>query len=149
MNGPPSAPAKSPAFKVQEAKSGVATSRFTCTFSRPLNLATSPIAAAASSLNIIYAVGLRPVIEGAGGDPQKASLQEHTFTGSGTLTIVKKEGTSAGGSGGGGNATKTGVVPGATHSPGAGGNSGGTSPSIEDILKTQEQIDTLVKVHVA
>ncbi|KAF9130542.1 hypothetical protein BGW39_002952 [Mortierella sp. 14UC] len=147
MNGPPSAPATPPAFKVQTAKSGIVTSRFTCTFSRPLNLATSPIAATASSVKIIYAVGLRPVVAGAGGDPQKAAIQEHTFTGSGTLPIVKKDGTSAGGSGGGGNATKTGTVPGATRTPGAGGHNGGTSPSTEDLLKTQEQIETLVKVH--
>ncbi|KAG0277862.1 hypothetical protein BGZ95_005206 [Linnemannia exigua] len=147
MNGTPSAPAAVPAFKVQAGKSGLAASRFTCTFSRPLNLATSPIAATAASVNIIYAVGMKPVVAGAGGDPQKATLQAHTFVGSGTLTIVKKEGTSAGGSGGGSNTTKTGTLPGATHTPGVGGNNGGSSPSTEELLKTLEQIGTLVKVH--
>ncbi|KAF9281947.1 hypothetical protein BGZ88_011282 [Linnemannia elongata] len=150
MNGPPSAPATPPAFKIQTPKSGFITTatpkRFTCTFSRPLNLATSPIAPTAASVNIIYAVGLRPVVAGAGGDPQKASIQEHTFTGFGSLKIAQKEGTSAGN----GTATKTGTVPGATHTPGTGtgtGGGGNTSPSIEELLRTQEQIDTLIKVH--
>ncbi|KAG0376126.1 hypothetical protein BGX24_008256 [Mortierella sp. AD032] len=146
-NGTPSAPAATPAFKVQAPKSGLVASRFTCTFSRPLNLATSPIAATATSVDIIYAVGLRPVVPGAGGDPQKATLQAHSFVGTGTLTIVKKEGTSAGNKGDGGNATKTGTVPGATHTPGVGGNNGGTSPSTEELLRAQDQIETLVKVH--
>ncbi|KAF9145213.1 hypothetical protein BGX30_009959 [Mortierella sp. GBA39] len=150
MNGPPSPLATPPAFKIQPPKSGFITTatpkRFTCTFSRPLNLATSPIAATAASVHIIYAVGLTPVVAGAGGDPQKASIQQHTFTGFGSLEIAKKEGTSAG------NGTAS-AVPGATPTPGKGtgtgsnGSGGSTSPSIEDILETQEQIDTLTKVH--
>ncbi|KAF9140355.1 hypothetical protein BG015_001697 [Linnemannia schmuckeri] len=153
MNGSPSALATPPAFKIQEPKSGFITAatpkRFTCTFSRPLNLVTSPIASTAASVNIIYAVGLRPVVAGAGGNPQKATIQVHTFTGSGSLNIVKKEGTSAGN----GTVTKTSAVPGATHTPGSGTGSGGnggggsTSPSSEELLRTQEQIDTLIKVH--
>lgn len=153
MNGPPSAPATPPAFKIQTPKSGFITTatpkRFTCTFSRPLNLATSPIAGTASSVNVIYAVGLRPVVAGAGGDPQKASIQEHTFTGSGSLQIVKKEGTSAG-SAGNGTATRTSAAPGATNTPGTGtgDNAGGSnSPSTEELLSTQDQIKTLVEVH--
>lgn len=65
--------------------------------------------------------------------------------------IAKKEGTSAGN----GTATKTSAVPGATHTPGTGTGTGtggngdgeGTSPSTEDLLRAQEQIDTLIKVH--
>ncbi|KAF9543811.1 hypothetical protein EC957_000425 [Mortierella hygrophila] len=149
MNGPPSPLANPPAFKIQTPKSGFITTatpkRFTCTFSRPLNLATSPVAATAASVHIIYAVGLQPVVAGAGGDPQKASIQQHTFTGSGSLEITKKEGTSAGN----GTATTASAAPGATHTPGTGsdGGGGGTSPSTEEILETQEQIDTLTKVH--
>ncbi|KAG0293895.1 hypothetical protein BGZ96_002118 [Linnemannia gamsii] len=150
MNGPPSAPATPPAFKIQIPKSGFITAstpkRFTCTFSRPLNLATSPIAGTAASVNVIYAVGLRPVVGGAGGDPQKASIQEHTFTGSGSLQIVKKAGTSAG-SAGNGTATLTSAAPGATNAPGTGTGGGSTSPSTEELLRTQDEINTLVKVH--
>jgi hypothetical protein len=153
MNEPPSAPATPPAFKIQTPKSGFITTatpkRFTCTFSRPLNLATSPIAGTATSVKIIYAVGLSPVVAGAGGDPQKASIQQHTFTGSGSLQIVQKEGTSAGGTGNG-TVTGTNAAPGATHTPGkgTGGNGrGSTSPSIEELLRTQDQINTLIKVH--
>ncbi|KAF9094679.1 hypothetical protein BGX23_001743 [Mortierella sp. AD031] len=152
-NGPPNVPAAPVAFKVQESKSGLQATRFTCTFSRPLNLTTSPIAETATSVRVIYAVGLRPVVAGAGNDPQKAQLQAHTFTGSGTVTILRKEGTSAGGTGNGnGTATPTqsggtGTVPGpgATHTPGGGQT--GTSSNAEDLLRAQEQIDTLVKVH--
>ncbi|KAF8947823.1 hypothetical protein BGZ47_007747 [Haplosporangium gracile] len=153
MNGPPSALVTPPAFKIQVPKSGFITAatpkRFTCTFSRPLNLATSPIAATAASVNIVYAVGLKPVVTSAGEDPQKATIQEHTFTGSGSLMIVKEEGSSAGD----GTVTKTSAVPGATHTPGpatgTGGNGGGgsMSPSTEEFLRTQEQIDTFIKVH--
>ncbi|KAF9085444.1 hypothetical protein BGX29_001947, partial [Mortierella sp. GBA35] len=152
-NGPPNVPAAPVAFKVQQSKSGLQATRFTCTFSRPLNLTTSPIAETATSVRVIYAVGLRPVVAGAGNDPQKAQLQAHTFTGSGTVTILRKEGTSAGGTGNGnGTATSTqsggtGTVPGpgATHTPGGGQT--GTSSNAEDPLRAQEQIDTLVKVH--
>ncbi|KAG9061161.1 hypothetical protein KI688_007499 [Linnemannia hyalina] len=150
MNGPPSPLTNPPAFKIQTPKSGFITTatpkRFTCTFSRPLNLATSPIAATAASVHIIYAVGLKPVVAGAGGDPQKASIQQHTFTGFGSLEITKKEGASAGN----GTATTASAVPGATHTPGTGSNGGGsTSPNVEEILETQEQIDTLIKVHAS
>ncbi|KAF9967171.1 hypothetical protein BGZ70_010514, partial [Mortierella alpina] len=96
MNGLPVAKSTPVPFKVVPQKSGIspANSQFRCTYSRPLNIASSPLTATATSINVIYAVGLQPVTADATSDPQKAVLRKHTFAGSGVLTIVKKAGSS-------------------------------------------------------
>ena len=83
------------AFSVQSAKSQLLGQVFTCTFSRPLNLATSSISATTSTLNVIYAVGLTPVT-GSATNPQGAKLVQHDFQGPETLTIVRQDGSSTG-----------------------------------------------------
>ncbi|KAF9343772.1 hypothetical protein BGX26_005222 [Mortierella sp. AD094] len=95
-NGDPT-PSTSVAFKIQQDKSGLSSSNmdFTCTFSRPLDLSVAPIASTASSVNVIFAVGLQPVEDAENGDPQEAVIQQHTYTGFGTLTIQRKSGLSS------------------------------------------------------
>ncbi|KAG0011721.1 hypothetical protein BGZ80_000459 [Entomortierella chlamydospora] len=90
-------PSASIAFNVQQAKSGLSSSNFdfTCTFSRPLDLSVAPIASTASSINVIYAVGLQPVKDAENGDPQQAAIQQHTYTGHGVLAIQRKSGLSS------------------------------------------------------
>lgn len=121
------------------------TKLFTCTYSRPLNLTTSPIAATATAINVIFAVGLQAV---QGTNPQTAVLQQHTFTGTGSLTIVRKDGSSSDGGG----------VKGPSPTTPAGGsngnNSGGTTDpngdpqaSLEDILARELLYNQLVKAH--
>ncbi|KAF9921535.1 hypothetical protein FBU30_008399 [Linnemannia zychae] len=143
MNGPPTALPTS-AFKVQQAKSGVTSNRFMCTFYRPLLLSTSTITSDLKTIGIVFAVGMKPPIPGANGDPQKASFQEHTFTGSGALVIARKEGSS----------TDYMPTPSATptpkptRTPGAGtGNS--PSPDAAEVVRTQEQIDALILSHAS
>ncbi|KAF9344263.1 hypothetical protein BGX26_004591, partial [Mortierella sp. AD094] len=90
-------PSASVAFNIQQAKSGLSSSNlgFTCTFSRPLDLSVAPIALTASSIKVIYAVGLQPVKDAESGDPQQAAVQQHTYTGHGELTIQRKSGSSS------------------------------------------------------
>lgn len=94
-NGQPSVSTSAVAFQVHQNKSGLSSSNldFTCTFSRPLNLATAPIASTATSINVIYAIGLQ--VASGSGDPQHTKIQKHVFTGHGTLNIQRKQGSSS------------------------------------------------------
>ncbi|KAF9310987.1 hypothetical protein BGZ91_006941, partial [Linnemannia elongata] len=76
-NGEPSVLTDTVAFQVHQNKSGLSSSNldFTCTFSRPLNLATAPIASTATSINVIYAIGLQTA--SGSGDPQYTKIQKH------------------------------------------------------------------------
>ena len=121
------------------------TKLFTCTYSRPLNLTTSPIAATATAINVIFAVGLQAV---QGTDPQTAVLQQHTFTGTGSLTIVRTDGSSSGSGGVKGPAPTT---PGGGST---GNNTGGTTDpdgdsqaSLDEILARAALYSKLVKAH--
>ncbi|KAI7828151.1 hypothetical protein BC939DRAFT_474880 [Gamsiella multidivaricata] len=150
MNGTPSVTSATVPFKIQPLKSGVtsSTKQFTCTFSRPLSLATAPITTAATSVNVIYAVGLQAVKADAGGDPQKATFQRHAFTGHGALTITKKEGGSLDGFN---STTPTkGGNSGTVGSGGSTGNGSGSDSNTEDleqILAAQQLYERLVKAH--
>ncbi|KAF9940124.1 hypothetical protein BGZ67_008303 [Mortierella alpina] len=137
MNGLPTARTTPVPFKVVPQKSGLspANSQFRCTYSRPLNITTSPLTATASSINVIYAVGLQPVIADATGDPQKAVLRKHTFASSGVLTIVKKAGSSL-------------DDLGSQKPPGGGnGTTGDGNNSLQDILKAERLYTNLLKAH--
>ncbi|KAF9202871.1 S-methyl-5-thioribose-1-phosphate isomerase [Haplosporangium sp. Z 27] len=138
-NGAPS-PLASVAFKVQQPKSGITSSTkdFTCTFSRPLNLSTSPIAATATSVNVIYAVGLKPVKDAANGNPQQAMIQQHTYTGHGTLMIQRKEGSSS-------DTNNTVTAPPPTQ--GSSGNSTSDDSGSDQALAAEILYDKLVKAH--
>ncbi|KAF9574289.1 hypothetical protein EC968_007058 [Mortierella alpina] len=137
VNGLPIAKPTPVPFKVVPQKSGVspANSQFRCTYSRPLNIATSPLTASATSINVIYAVGLQPVTADATGDPQKAVLRKHTFASSGVLTIVKKEGSSLDDLG--------------TQTPPGGGNgtTGDGNNNLKDILEAQRLYVNLIEAH--
>ncbi|KAG0328847.1 hypothetical protein BGZ99_004335 [Dissophora globulifera] len=93
-NRPPSVLTDTVSFQVLDNKSGISSSSkdFTCTFSRPLSLATAPIMLTATSINVIFAVGLETV--SGPRDPQKATIQQHAFTGYGVLNIQRKQGAS-------------------------------------------------------
>ncbi|KAG0306285.1 S-methyl-5-thioribose-1-phosphate isomerase [Dissophora globulifera] len=141
-NGPPLVRSTTPPYQIQAQKSGLqATSTaFTCTFSRALDLTTAPIATTATSINVIFAVGLQTVRPAANGDPQKAEIQQHAYTGKGVLTIVRKNGASLDGF----NAT----APSTTGN--GGGNSGvvGTgSGELKDELALAIKMDRLVRAH--
>ncbi|KAI8346417.1 hypothetical protein B0O80DRAFT_430897 [Mortierella sp. GBAus27b] len=131
-NGTPSVVSKTAAFTVQQSKSKVdpSTKAFTCTFSRPLSLSTSTIGSTASSFNVIFAIGLQTVQMGSSSDPQQATLQKHTYTGHGALTIVRKNGSS-----GASNAT----------APPSGGTP--SSDNLDQLLANQRAYDKLVKAH--
>ncbi|KAF9584514.1 S-methyl-5-thioribose-1-phosphate isomerase [Lunasporangiospora selenospora] len=122
-------------FVVQAPKSGFLTSanQFTCTFSRPLNLTGSPIATTATSINVIYAMGLVPV---QGGDnPQAAALRKHAYTGMGSLPIQRKDGSSTDSVG---NPSPMPENPGSPN-PGTG--------SPEDVIANQELGARLIRAH--
>ncbi|KAG0016872.1 hypothetical protein BGZ81_011015 [Podila clonocystis] len=140
MNGRPSPVAEAIVpFKVQPVKSGFPASTgpkvFTCTYSRPLNLTTSPITSTATSIPVIFAIGLDTV--SGPNDPQTASFQMHVYTGKGTLAIVRKEGSSL-----------DGITP-----PTPGGDEGkgkpneGTDTSRDEILARQKKISDMTKAH--
>ncbi|KAF9960396.1 hypothetical protein BGZ72_007054 [Mortierella alpina] len=136
MNGLPLAKAGAVPFKVVPQKSGLssANNQFRCTYSRPLNIATSPLTAAATSIDVIYAVGLQPVTADATGDPQKAVLRKHTFASSGLLTIVKKDGSSSDDVG--------------TQPPPAGGNgTTGDGNDLKNILEAEKLYTNLLEAH--
>ncbi|KAG0314167.1 hypothetical protein BGZ97_009568 [Linnemannia gamsii] len=138
-NGQPSVSTSAVAFQVQKNKSGLSSSNldFTCTFSRPLNLATAPIASTATSINVIYAIGLQTA--SGSGDPQHTKLQKHAFTGHGVLNIQRKEGASS-------DANNT-VTP-VSGTGGSGSTNGETAQSELNKLLADERIYTLlVKVH--
>ncbi|KAK3820473.1 MAG: hypothetical protein J3Q66DRAFT_171375 [Benniella sp.] len=135
-NGTPTVVSSSVAFTVVTEKSKVdaSTKAFTCTFTRPLSLSTSTIPSSATSINVIFAIGLQAV-QGASGDPQQATFQKHTYTGTGVLPIVKKEGS-------GGNTT--------TPPPSGGGNgdgSGGSDVDPDKLIENAKQYEKLVKAH--
>ncbi|KAF9400713.1 hypothetical protein BGZ94_005392, partial [Podila epigama] len=144
-NGRPSVSAGTPVpFKVETVKSGFSLTNggpkiFSCTYSRPLNLVSSPIDATATSVPVIYAIGLDTV---SGPDnPQTANFQRHVYTGKGTLTIVRKEGSSLDG-------VNTTVPP---PTPGGGGNGGNNNNNgasgNEDVLARQAKVEKMVKAH--
>ncbi|KAF9302529.1 hypothetical protein BGZ74_005231 [Mortierella antarctica] len=135
MNGRPSAVAEAVVpFKVQPLKSGFPASTgakvFTCTYSRPLNLKSSPIAATAASIPVIFAIGLDTV--SGPENPQTASFEMHAFTGMGTLPIVKKEGSS---------------LDGVNTTPGGRSPNGGTDTGREELLARQKRISDMTKAH--
>ncbi|KAI9241548.1 MAG: hypothetical protein BYD32DRAFT_448578 [Podila humilis] len=138
-NGQPSVLTDTVAFQVQHNKSGLSSSNmdFTCTFSRPLNLATAPIASTATSINVIYAIGLQAV--SGSGNPQQAKIQQHAFTGHGALNIQRKQGASSD--------ANNSVTP----APGTGGSgsmNGSTLQSELDKMLADERIyNLLVQVH--
>ncbi|KAF8936231.1 hypothetical protein EDD21DRAFT_143660 [Dissophora ornata] len=145
VNGVPTVLSTTVPFQVQPVKSGITSSTmdFTCTYSRPLNLSTSPIAATATSVNVVFAIGLQAVKAGAGDDPQKATLQKHTYTGKGALTIVMKQGSSLDGY----NASAPQFPGQQTGSSGGGnGTADGTDDSNADI-EAENKYDQLVKAH--
>ncbi|GJJ69182.1 hypothetical protein EMPS_01528 [Entomortierella parvispora] len=140
-NGQPSVKTTSVAFQVQTNKSMLSSTKlFTCTYSRPLNLTTSPIASTAKAINVIFAVGLHAV---QGTDPQTAVLQKHTFTGTGSLTIVRTEGSSSGA--GGVNGTSA-IMSGNTAS-GTSDPSVYSQASLDEILANEALYSQLVKAH--
>ncbi|KAF9112371.1 hypothetical protein BGX27_003477 [Mortierella sp. AM989] len=136
VNGAPTPLAAGVSFKVQQAKSGLTSSNkdFACTFKRPLNLTTAPIPATATSLNVIFAVGLQAVRPATNGDPQQAAIQRHTYTGHGALTIQRKDGLSS-------DPNNT-VTPPPQTNP-------GTNPGSEqdEILAAERLYQQLVKAH--
>ncbi|KAG0208594.1 hypothetical protein BGX28_000518 [Mortierella sp. GBA30] len=141
-NTTPSVTSSTVAFKVVPQKSGVtsaANHEFTCTYSRPLNLVTSPLTATATSIRVIYAVGLQPVAMDASGDPQKATPQQHTFTGAGSLPIVHKQGSSLEDP----NAPKPQPPGNGT----TGGNTGNGNNSLDEILAAERLYGKLIQVH--
>ncbi|KAF9368985.1 hypothetical protein CPB97_004027, partial [Podila verticillata] len=138
-NGQPSVLTDTVAFQVQQNKSGLSSANldFICTFSRPLNLTTASIASTATTINVIYAIGLQP---GSGsGDPQQVRIQQHAFAGHGTLNIQRKQGASS-------DANNT-----VTQLPGIGGagsmNSGTLQSALEKMLSDERIYDLLVQVH--
>ncbi|KAF9283947.1 hypothetical protein BGZ68_004981 [Mortierella alpina] len=137
MNGLPIAKTTPVPFKVVPQKSGISptNSQFRCTFSRPLNLATAPLTATATSISVIYAVGLQPVTADATGDPQKAVLRKHTFASSGVLTIVKKDGSSL-------------DDLGTQKPPGGGDGTTGDGNNFKDVLKAERLYINLLEAHV-
>ncbi|KAG0340409.1 hypothetical protein BG004_006417 [Podila humilis] len=132
-------------FKIQVAKSGfpVVSSGpkvFSCTYSRPLNLTSSPLdIGTTSSIPVIYAIGLDTV---SGPDnAQTASFQRHVYTGMGALTVVRKEGSSL-----------DGFTPGPPQPTGPNNgsdseNGNGTGNEAEDIQAKMKTIDNLKKAH--
>ncbi|KAF9338611.1 hypothetical protein BGX26_009638, partial [Mortierella sp. AD094] len=121
-NGNPTA-LTSVAFTIQQAKSGLSKTNFICTFSRSLNLSVAPLASTAPSVNVIYAVGLQAVKAAANGNPQQAMIQQHTYTGHGTLVIQRKTGSSS---------DANNRVPIAKPNPRTGGGSGGSNGTGSD-----------------
>ncbi|KAF9310135.1 hypothetical protein BG003_008887 [Podila horticola] len=143
MNGKPSPVAEAVVpFKVQPIKSGfpasTGTKVFTCTYARPLNLTTSPIAATAASIPVIFSIGLDTVVGPE--NPQTASFQMHLYTGKGTLTIVRKAGSSLDG---------VSTTPPPPASGGGGNSNGGTDTSRDEILARQKRISDMTKAHGA
>ncbi|KAG0055500.1 S-methyl-5-thioribose-1-phosphate isomerase [Gryganskiella cystojenkinii] len=124
-NGQPDIKPKTVAFSVQSLKSQLVSKIFTCTFSRPLNLSTSPIPATATTLSIIYAVGLTPV-SGVATNPQGATLVQHDFQGTATLNIARKDGTSS-----------STIMPTTTQ----GGNSTGGTPVVPQVPNPTDNTD--------
>ena len=113
---------------------------FTCTYSRPLNLSTSPIATTASSINVIFALAFSTSQFSSGAsDPQTAMIQQHDITGSGVLTIVRVQG-----------ASLDGYNSSAPQYPGQEAGSGTTVSGLSDLdsILAKEQIyDQLVQAH--
>ncbi|KAF8934930.1 hypothetical protein BGZ52_002375 [Haplosporangium bisporale] len=143
MNGRPSPVAEAVVpFKVQPVKSGFPASTgakvFICTYARPLNLTTSPITTTAASIPVIFAIGLDTV--SGPDDPQTAVFQQHIYTGKGTLTIVRKEGSSLDG-------VKS--TPPPTTTGGSGGSGSGADTSAEDLLARQKRLNDITKAHGA
>jgi len=101
---------------------------FVCTYSRQLNLTTSPISTSATSIDVIYAIGMH-LVQGSA-DPQTAVIQQHTFTGSGSLAIVRQDGNSS-------------SIP----VPMAPSGTGSSSMSLADILARENLYNTLVEAH--
>lgn len=123
------------AFTVQTSKSKVdsSTKHFTCTFSRPLSLSTSTITSTAASIQVIYAVGLQTVQTSSDGDPQKATPQKHSYTGSGTLTIVRKDGSSS--------------ETNATTPTGTSGDGSGSTDDVNQLIADDKFYKQHVKIH--
>ncbi|KAF9963503.1 hypothetical protein BGZ65_002843 [Modicella reniformis] len=142
-NGSPSVVSSTVAFTVQPAKSHVEASSktFTCTFSRPLSLSTAPITSTATSVNVVFAIGLKTVQVGAGGNPQQATMQQHSFTGNGALTIVRKKGSSSDGTGS--------TSPPASGGNGDGSSGNGSTSDLDRLLENQRMYERLVKAHGA
>ncbi|KAG0011800.1 S-methyl-5-thioribose-1-phosphate isomerase, partial [Entomortierella chlamydospora] len=137
-NGNPT-PLASVAFTVQQAKSGLSKTNFICTFSRPLNLSVAPLASTAPSVNVIYAVGLQAVKAVTNGNPQQAVIQQHTYTGHGTLTIQRKAGSSSDPN------NTISISPGAGASNGTGSGDNG----LNSVLAQEMLYARLVKVHAS
>ncbi|GJJ72520.1 hypothetical protein EMPS_04878 [Entomortierella parvispora] len=134
-NGQPSVLTETVAFQVQQNKSGLTPSSFdfVCTYSRPLSLSTSPIAPTATSINVIYAIGLQAV--SGSSNPQQASIAQHAFTGNGVLNIQRRQGASS--------------DPNNTITEPLGGslNSGSAQSELAKMLKDENIYNTLVQVH--
>ncbi|KAI1313418.1 hypothetical protein EDD11_002626 [Mortierella claussenii] len=147
QNGEPSVLSPTVDFQVQANKSGIASNKdFTCTFLRPLDSVKAPIAATAASVNVIYAVGLQVP---SGTDPQKASIQQHAFTGHGALKIQRKDGSSTD--------ANNGAIPPPTKNPNGGSgnnstggnnaNNGSGEGDLDQLLANQRLYNRLVKAH--
>ncbi|KAI8600328.1 hypothetical protein EDD21DRAFT_377525 [Dissophora ornata] len=138
-NSVPSVYSPTVAFQIQPVKSGLLSSTmdFTCTYSRPLNLSTSPIATTASSVNVIFAMAFQ--LSSGSSDPQTATIPKHDITGTGALTIVRKQG-----------ASLDGYNSSAPQYPGQQVGSGTTVSGLGDlssILDKEQIYDRLVQAH--
>ncbi|KAF9118068.1 hypothetical protein BGX30_004853, partial [Mortierella sp. GBA39] len=134
-NGQPSILTETVAYQVQQNKSGLTPGSldFICTYSRPLNLSTAPVAPTATSINFIYAIGLQ-LVSGSS-NPQQAKIAKHAFTGNGVLNIQRRQGASS--------------DPNNTITQPLGGsmNSGSAQSEMAKMLKDENIYETLVQVH--
>jgi hypothetical protein len=123
------------AYQLQPNKSGLTPGSldFICTYSRPLSLSTAPVASTATSINVIYAIGLQSV--SGSSNPQEAKIAQHAFAGNGVLNIQRRQGASS--------------DPNNTITQPLGGslNSGSAQSQLAKMLKDENIYETLVQVH--